>query len=54
MIERIENGHFIAEIKSLGAQLCRIYSKDNGIEYLWNGDETYWKKHAPVLFPFVG
>ena len=23
-------------------------------EYLWNGDERYWKYHAPVLFPIVG
>ena len=54
MIEKIENEHFIVEVNSLGAQLNRIYSKDNDTEYLWNGDETYWKKHAPVLFPFVG
>ena len=54
MIERIENEHFIVEVNSLGAQLNRIYCKDNDTEYLWNGDETYWKKHAPVLFPFVG
>ena len=54
MIEKIENGKFIAEINTLGAQLNRIYSKETDTEYLWNGDETYWKKHAPVLFPFVG
>lgn len=54
MIEKIENGKFIAEINTLGAQLNRIYSKVNNTEYLWDGDETYWKKHAPVLFPFVG
>ena len=54
MIERIENARFIAEVSTLGAQLTRIYRKDNDTEYLWNGDETYWKKHAPVLFPFVG
>ena len=54
MTERIENGHFIAEVNTLGAQLKRLYSKDTDTEYLWNGDETYWKKHAPVLFPFVG
>ena len=54
MIERIENSHFIAEVNTLGAQLTKIYCKDNGTDYLWNGDETYWKKHAPVLFPFVG
>lgn len=54
MIEKIENDHFIAEVNTLGAQLSRIYSKDENREYLWNGDESIWKKHAPVLFPFVG
>ena len=23
-------------------------------EYLWNGDERYWPRRVPVLFPFVG
>ena len=40
MIEKIENGKFIAEINTLGAQLNRIYSKETDTEYLWNGDET--------------
>ena len=54
MIRRIENEAFIAEVNTLGAQLTRIYRKDNDTEYLWNGDVSVWKKHAPVLFPFVG
>ena len=54
MIRRIENEAFIAEVNTLGAQLTRIYRKDNDTEYLWNGDVSVWKKLAPVLFPFVG
>lgn len=23
-------------------------------EYLWSADPTYWKRHAPILFPIVG
>ena len=25
-----------------------------GHEYLWTGDPAIWRRHAPVLFPFVG
>ena len=28
--------------------------RKNGTEYLWNADPTFWGRHAPVLFPFVG
>ena len=28
--------------------------KDNkGQEYLWDGDEKYWNRHSPILFPIV-
>ena len=41
-------------INQQGAELSRILSKENGHEYLWNADERYWKRSAPVLFPIVG
>lgn len=41
-----------AVISTLGAQLMS-FTKD-GKEYIWNGDERYWKGRAPLLFPFVG
>ena len=28
--------------------------KYRGMEYLWNGDNKYWGRHAPILFPIVG
>ena len=37
-----------------GAELHSIKGKGEDIEFLWNGDENYWKYHAPVLFPIVG
>ena len=37
--------------KKAGAELTSI--KLNGIEKLHQG-ETYWKRHAPILFPIVG
>ncbi len=41
-----------AVIDSFGAELHSL--KDNsGNEYLWQADPAVWKRHAPVLFPFI-
>ena len=40
-----------AVIDSFGAELHSI-SRD-GREYLWQADPAVWKRHAPVLFPFI-
>ena len=31
-----------------------MFSKDTGVEYLWQGDPNYWTGRAYNLFPFVG
>ena len=28
--------------------------RKDGVEYLWQADPEYWKRHSPVLFPIVG
>ena len=48
----IKNDRLEVSTKSEGAELTSI--KLNGKEYLWNGDEKYWGRHAPILFPIVG
>lgn len=41
-----------AVIDSFGAELHSL--KDaSGTEYLWQADPAVWKRHAPVLFPFI-
>lgn len=35
-----------------GAQIKSLVSAN--IEYMWSGDQKYWGRTAPVLFPFVG
>jgi galactose mutarotase-like enzyme len=42
------------QIASSGAELISIRDSRMNTEYLWNGDPVYWKRHAPILFPFVG
>ncbi len=47
----IRSGKLTAVIDSFGAELCSL--KDmNGREYIWTAEDV-WKRHAPLLFPFV-
>ena len=50
----LENEQLRVRVSSAGAELMSIYSKSDNVEYLWQGDKTYWSRRAPVLFPFVG
>ena len=49
---QIKNELLTVEIEDLGAQLASIKDND-GIEYLWQGDERYWKDRALNIFPYV-
>jgi galactose mutarotase-like enzyme len=49
----LENQHIRIEIALLGAELARVQDRD-GRDFLWNGDPTFWKGRAPLLFPMVG
>jgi galactose mutarotase-like enzyme len=53
MLYTIQNSQMRVTIDSLGAQLMSITAAD-GTEYLWGGDEAYWRNRAPNLFPYVG
>lgn len=50
----LENMNLKVTINQQGAEISSILSKENGQQYLWNADERYWKRSAPVLFPIVG
>jgi len=50
----IENDLLAITICDDGAEIYSIKGKKEGIQFLWNGNEEYWKYHAPVLFPIVG
>lgn len=52
MIE-LKSDDLQVEFQSLGGALSSIKDKD-GLEYLWQGDPTYWSGQAPVLFPICG
>lgn len=53
----IENDFLIVQISPYGAEMTSIKGKsenlEHPIEYLWQGDSTYWEGRAPVLFPYI-
>ncbi len=50
----LENETLRAEFESKGAELKSVVNKKTNVEYMWQGDPTYWNRTSPVLFPFVG
>ncbi len=54
MIHYIENDYLKIGVKEYGCELTSIVLKENGTEYLWQGDEKYWTGQSPILFPIVG
>lgn len=49
----ISNGKLNIVVSTCGGELQSIQSQD-GHEWLWQGDATYWSDRAPNLFPYVG
>lgn len=50
----LENDILRAEVAARGAELQSLRSKVTGLDYLWNGDPSFWAKRSPVLFPIIG
>ena len=48
----ISNQNLSVTIDSFGAQLMSVQDAE-GTEYLWQGDENYWKDRALTIFPYV-
>ena len=49
----LKSDQLYVEFQTLGGALSSIKDKE-GVEYLWQGDPTYWSGQAPVLFPICG
>lgn len=48
----ISNNALSASINTKGAELFSL--KQDEREYMWEGNQQFWGKHSPVLFPIVG
>jgi len=54
MIHKIESDALVVTASEKGAELQSIKAKDDGMEYLWQGEAPFWPGRAPILFPIVG
>lgn len=54
MLYELENNNIKIIASTFGGELHSIKNKNDDSEYLWNGNEEYWKYHSPILFPIVG
>jgi len=50
----LSNDDLTVKINEWGAELSSVEDKQTGYEFMWQADEDYWGRHAPVLFPIVG
>ncbi|MFB5195980.1 aldose 1-epimerase family protein [Neobacillus sp. KR4-4] len=50
----IENDWLKVSIVRNGAEVREVKHKKNGLDYMWTGDNAYWGRVSPVLFPIVG
>jgi len=54
MVLSIENELLKVSIQKKGAEICSLYSKKTGKEYMWDANPSVWGSYAPVLFPIIG
>ena len=50
----LSNACLNVRIDEMGAEIKSIQERSTGIEYIWQGDPTWWSGSAPILFPIVG
>lgn len=50
----LKNEFLTVQINEKGAELTSVVDNEEHFEYMWQGDEATWNRHAPVLFPIVG
>lgn len=50
----LQNNWLTVKIHSFGAEMHSVVDRKTGYEFMWQADEAYWGRHAPVLFPIVG
>jgi galactose mutarotase-like enzyme len=48
----ISNNLLHATIATKGAELQSLSNSKR--DYIWNGNQEFWGKHSPILFPIVG
>ena len=49
----LKNDALTVKISTMGAELQSVCDA-NGVERIFDANPTWWKQHAPVLFPVAG
>ncbi len=52
-ISVIKNDKLTVKVSNIGATVKSVSSFD-GKEYIWSGDERFWRGTCPILFPICG
>lgn len=50
----LSNNELTVKINEFGAEVSSVIDNKTGYEFMWQADDKYWGRHAPVLFPIVG
>ena len=50
----LSNNQLTVKINEFGAEVSSVTDQKSGYEFMWQADDKYWGRHAPVLFPIVG
>lgn len=51
---KLSNGKICIEIHEVGAELYSLKKVGENDEYMWHGDDKFWNRTSPILFPVVG
>ncbi len=50
----LENEKLKIAVQKTGAELCKITSVKNNIDFMWHANPKVWGSYAPNLFPIIG
>ncbi len=50
----LDDGSLRLIVEPLGAEMRSLRHFASPVEYLWQGDQAFWDRRAPHLFPIVG
>ncbi len=54
MLTELRNTFLSLKVAAKGAEMQSVYDLRREREVLWQGNDTFWGRRAPVLFPIVG
>ena len=50
----LQNNNLVMEISEVGAEIHSLYNTQTAVQYVYDGNPTFWARHTPLLFPVTG